>query len=257
MSHRPRKRFGQNFLHDDAVLLQMQQSISPQANDHMIEIGPGLGVLTRHLIGNVKNFEAIEIDRDLIGLLHESFDQYDNFILHEMDVLKADWFKLAGDGPIRVVGNLPYNISTPLMFHLFEAQPVIVDMYFLVQKEVGERLAAPVGDTRYSRLSVMAQYYCTIDCLFLVYPESFTPAPKVDSVFIRLVPRPSSEMQAKDVSRLESVVTMAFSQRRKTIRNSLGKLLNDAAFAALDINSKKRAQDLSVDDYVRIANYLA
>jgi len=212
-------------------------------------------VLTRYLVGAVEKFEAIEIDRDLIPILNETFGHHKNFTLYNQDVLQTNWSELADDKKLRIVGNLPYNISTPILFSLFGALDVIEDMYFLLQKEVGQRLGAEVGSTNYGRLSVMAQYFCDVEPLFLVDPDAFSPPPKVDSIFVRLVPKESAEHSAANVKKLASVVAMAFNQRRKTLRNSLRKILDDTAFAALNIDPQKRAQDLSVDDYVRIANF--
>lgn len=254
MAHRARKRFGQHFLNDELVLSQMQQAVSPHADDHLVEIGPGLGVLTQYLVGYVKLFEAIEIDRDLIPVLHEAFDHYPQFTLHEMDALKADWFSLAGDQKIRVVGNLPYNISTPLMFSLFEALDVIIDMHFLLQKEVGDRLCARVGSSQYGRLSVMAQYYCEIDSLFDVGPEAFSPPPKVNSSFLRLMPRSSDVRLRVDVMQLSRVVSTAFNQRRKTLRNSVQSLLSSDDLLEIGVDPQKRAQDVTVDEFVAMAS---
>lgn len=253
MAHRARKRFGQHFLQDEIVLAQMQQSIAPRAEDHLIEIGPGLGVLTRYLVSAVQAFEAIEIDRDLIPVLHEAFDHHPQFQLHELDALQADWFALAGDRRIRVVGNLPYNISTPLLFGLFEALDVVIDMHFLLQKEVGDRLCAAVGSSKFGRLSVMAQYYCEIESLFDVGPEAFSPPPKVNSSFLRLTPKPRDARLRVDVKKLSSVVSTAFNQRRKTLRNSVQSLLSSNDLQALGIDPQKRAQDVTVDEFVAMA----
>lgn len=257
MAHRARKRFGQHFLQDDVVLMQMQQSVAPNQADHLVEIGPGLGVLTQYLVSHVSKFEAIEIDRDLIPLLHEAFDHHPNFELHQMDALQLDWFELSGDSRIRVVGNLPYNISTPLLFRLFEAVDVIIDMHFLLQKEVADRLAASVGSSQYGRLSVMAQYFCEIESLFDVGPEAFSPPPKVNSSFIRLTPRSLVDRQQVNVDQLSKVASTAFNQRRKTLRNSLRSLITEEGLTALGIDPKKRAQDVSVQEFVSITNELA
>ncbi len=254
--HKPRKRFGQHFLSDESVLLDMQRVIAPKIADHMVEIGPGLGVLTRHLIDSVHRYDAIEIDRDLVAILKEAFSQHDNLTLHLQDVLSLNWFELATEKPMRVVGNLPYNISTPLLFDLFDAVAVIEDMHFLLQKEVGLRLAAPVGSSNYSRLTVMTHYFCDVELLFLVDPDAFTPPPKVDSVFVRLIPKRAQQIKAVDIKKLTAVVACAFNQRRKTLRNSLKDVLDDVGFAQLDIDPQRRAQDLSVEDFVRIANFV-
>lgn len=254
--HKHRKRFGQHFLSDEGILLEMQRCIGPQASDHMIEIGPGLGVLTRYLVGEVATYEAIEIDRDLVSVLHEAFDHHDNFTLHAQDALRVDWQALAGGVTLRVVGNLPYNISTPLLFKLYDAISVVKDMHFLLQREVGLRMGAAVGTTNYGRLSVMTQYFCDVELLFDVGPEAFTPPPKVESTFLRLTPKDIQSDQLCDVATLESVVATAFNQRRKTLRNSLRNVLDETAFLRLQIDPQKRAQDLTVAEYVRIANFL-
>ncbi len=252
--HHPRKRFGQHFLSDQAVLLQMERSIAPRPQDHMVEIGPGLGVLTRYLIDKVAKYEAIEIDRDLAPILQEAFAQHANFVLHTQDVLKTDWAALHQHQKLRLVGNLPYNISTPLLFSLFEVNPFIQDMHFLLQKEVGERLCAEVGSTHYGRLSVMSQYYGESELLFFVEPFCFTPPPKVDSVFLRLTPVVRTKI-AKDLVLFEKIVGTAFNQRRKTLRNSLRALVDPAVFEELGIDAQKRAQELTVDEYITITNY--
>ncbi len=254
--HKHRKRFGQHFLNDEGVLQEMAAVIAPVKTDEMVEIGPGLGVLTHHLVGEVAHYDAIEIDRDLVGVLKESLGHYVQFHLHEMDVLKVDWFQLAASRRLRVVGNLPYNISTPLLFSIFDAIDVIVDMHFLLQKEVAERLAAPVGSHQYGRISVMGQYYCDMELLFNVDPDAFTPPPKVNSTFLRLLPKEPT-IKAQDTALLERVTATAFNQRRKTLRNSLQTLLSLEDLERLGIDPKKRAQDLTVGEYVMLANSLS
>jgi 16S rRNA (adenine1518-N6/adenine1519-N6)-dimethyltransferase len=254
--HKHRKRFGQHFLSDESILQEMQRCIHPCSNDHMIEVGPGLGVLTRYLVDHVAQFEAIEIDRDLVALLGEAFGHHDNFTLHQQDVLRTDWAALAKEKKLRVVGNLPYNISTPLIFSLYNVIAKIEDMHFLLQREVGLRMAAGVGTSNYGRLSVMTQYFCDVELLFDVDPHAFTPPPKVNSTFLRLVPKNLETQQAVDIKALESVVATAFNQRRKTLRNSLRKVLDETAFSRLDIDPQKRAQDLGVAEYIKIANFL-
>ena len=251
--HKPRKRFGQHFLSDESILQEMQRAIAPQPDDHLIEIGPGLGVLTRQLVHHVARYDAIEIDRDLIPVLKEAFGHHANFTLHSQDVLTVDWFQFADNQKPRIVGNLPYNISTPLIFALFDAIDVVEDMHFLLQKEVGLRLAAGVGSSNYGRLSVMAQYFCEVELLFEVDPDAFTPPPKVDSIFIRMLPRPVSERQAENLKVLAMVVATAFNQRRKTLRNSLRNLIDVEQLIELSIDPKKRAQDLSVAEFIQIA----
>lgn len=252
--HKARKRFGQHFLHDEGVLQEMAAVIAPVSSDHMVEIGPGLGVLTRYLVGEVASYDAIEIDRDLVNVLKEAFGHYSQFHLHEMDVLKVDWSQLSAGRQLRVVGNLPYNISTPLLFSVFNALDVVKDMHFLLQKEVGERLAATVGSHQYGRLSVMGQYYCDMELLFEVDPDAFSPPPKVDSIFLRMLPLQNRQQQAQDVSVLERVVATAFNQRRKTLRNSLQTIIDADGLERLGIDPKKRAQDVTVNEYITLAN---
>lgn len=251
--HKHRKRFGQHFLNDEGLLQEMAAVIAPMPQDNMVEIGPGLGVLTHHLVGVVAHYDAIEIDRDLVGVLNEVMGHYPQFHLHEMDVLKVDWFRLAASHRLRVVGNLPYNISTPLLFSMFNAIDVIIDMHFLLQKEVAERLVATVGSHQYGRLSVMGQYYCDMELLFNVDPDAFIPPPKVDSTFLRLLPK-KPVLKAQDTTLLERVVATAFNQRRKTLRNSLQTVIDAEGLERLGIDPKKRAQDVTVSEYVMLAN---
>jgi len=248
-SHRARKRFGQHFLSDDTVVAQIIMAINPQKNDHIVEIGPGLGVLTEALLSCVSEMDAVELDRDIIPLLTKRCEKIGTLTLHEADALQFDFTALAGDNrPLRIVGNLPYNISTPLMFHLIESSQVISDMHFMLQKEVVNRLAAQPGNKEYGRLTVMMQYYCDVP------PESFDPPPKVNSAVVRLIPYSKPPVNVSDVKILAKVVTQAFSQRRKTLRNTLKPLLSAEEIKNLGIDPVRRAETLSLVEFSMLAN---
>lgn len=257
--HRARKRFGQNFLRDPGIISRIVRAIAPRPGDRLVEIGPGQGALTEPLIESAGGqLEVIELDRDLIPGLRVQFFNYPGFVVHEGDALKFDFRALRGDGePLRVVGNLPYNISTPLIAHLLEAGDVIADMHFMLQKEVVERLAAEPGGADWGRLSVMAQYRCRVDDLFTVPPEAFVPRPKVDSAIVRLTPYAELPWPATNEALLFDVVRQAFSQRRKTLRNNLKGMVDGDTLAALGIDPARRPQTLSVEEFVHIANHLA
>jgi 16S rRNA (adenine1518-N6/adenine1519-N6)-dimethyltransferase len=249
--HVARKRFGQNFLVDRGIIAAIVAAIDPQRGDTVVEIGPGLGALTEPLLARVDHLHVVEIDRDLIARLRRQHPA-DRLAIHEGDALAFD-FSTVGRG-LRLVGNLPYNISTPLLFHLAAYGDAVRDMHFMLQKEVVERLVAEPGDSDFSRISVMLQYRFHLEWLLDVPPESFDPAPKVDSAVVRLIPKAAAELDARDPARLERIVQQAFSQRRKMLRNTLKGILDEAAFAALGIDPTARAEDLAVADYVRIAN---
>lgn len=249
--HIPRKRFGQNFLVSRDIIGDIVDAIAPQHDDVMVEIGPGLGALTTPLLEKLNHLHVIEIDRDLIARLRGRFLQT-RLTLHEGDALMFDFLRL-GQG-LRVVGNLPYNISTPLLFHLAEFSENVRDMHFMLQKEVVDRMVAPPGGREYGRLSVMLQYRFELERLFLVSPEAFDPAPKVDSAIVRLRPKPASLRTAHDEARLGQIVMVAFGQRRKMLRNNLRDLFSETQLQALDIAPTARAEELAVEDYVRLAN---
>jgi len=256
MKHKARKRFGQNFLNDTEIIARIIGAINPATDDHVIEIGPGKAAITRPLLERLDSLDVVELDRDLIPLL-ANIDQSGKLRIHQADALNFDFCQLVkSDKPAHIVGNLPYNISTPLLFHLF-AQHCIVDMYFMLQKEVVQRLAAEPGNKRYGRLSVMAQYYCEITPLFDIGPECFDPAPKVTSAFVKLAPRPLHELTASSVNKLGQIVSMAFSQRRKTLRNALREVATAEEMEATGINPGSRAETLTVADYIALSNYLA
>jgi 16S rRNA (adenine1518-N6/adenine1519-N6)-dimethyltransferase len=251
-----KKRFGQNFLNDSGVLQQITSAIYPQLSEYLVEIGPGQGALTELLISEVKELDVIEIDRDLIEQLKEKFAACEQLTIHSSDVLKFDFNCYKGSpAKVRVIGNLPYNISTPLLFKLFNHLEAIKDMHFMLQKEVVERLTATCGDHHYGRLSIMTQYYCDTEYLFNVSPNAFTPPPKVDSAFVRLTPK-APKLVAKSIDSLSTVVREAFTYRRKTLSNSLKKLITAEQLSRLDIDPKKRPQQLTVEDFVKISNIL-
>jgi 16S rRNA (adenine1518-N6/adenine1519-N6)-dimethyltransferase len=260
--HRARKRFGQNFLTDPYVVAGIVAAISPQKDDHIVEIGPGLGVLTESLLPCVTAMDAVELDRDIIPKLKEHCDslsgRHGKLHIHEADALKFDFASLAADGrPLRIVGNLPYNISTPLMFHLLSLHTLIHDMHFMLQKEVVARLAAVPVNKDYGRLSVMMQYHCKVESLMDVPPEAFTPAPKVNSAVVRLVPYSEQPVRVDNVNRLEKLVTQAFSQRRKTLRNTLKPMLSAEQMESVGIDPKRRAETLSLAEFATLTNSLS
>ncbi|WP_269531753.1 16S rRNA (adenine(1518)-N(6)/adenine(1519)-N(6))-dimethyltransferase RsmA [Chitinimonas sp. BJYL2] len=258
-THIPRKRFGQNFLEDQAVINDIISCIGPQASDAMVEIGPGLAALTAPLLAKLDVLHAVEIDRDIVARLQGRFAP-GKLVIHNFDALKFDFgalaTQLAPGGQIRLVGNLPYNISTPLLFHLASFAPQIADCHFMLQNEVVLRMVAEPGCADYGRLSVMLQYHFHMEKLLDVPPEAFNPPPKVDSAIVRMIPRPF-ELAVTDLAGLEKLVAQAFAQRRKTLRNNLKGLVSDALFAELEIDPTQRAENITVRDYVRLANALA
>ena len=254
MHHQPRKRFGQNFLRDDSVIDAIARAIAPMKGDHVVEIGPGEGALTQALIGSGCQLDAIELDRELRTRLLASFSTYPDFTLHSADALKFDFASLVSErNPLRVVGNLPYNISTPLIFRLLDQAELIADMHFMLQLEVVDRLAALPGTKDWGRLGVMTQFQCGIEKLFEVPPEAFYPPPKVQSAVVRLIPHATPQFPDTDKKKLSKVVTQAFSQRRKTLRNNFKGVLTDADFEVIDIEPTCRAETLSISDFVAIA----
>ncbi|MFC0337281.1 dimethyladenosine transferase [Kushneria avicenniae] len=255
---RARKRFGQNFLQDHGVIERIVASIHPQKDDRLVEIGPGQGALTEVLLEAHGALEAVELDRDLIPGLRTRFFNYPDFHIIEGDALALDFSALRGDGPpLRVVGNLPYNISTPLIFHLLGAGNAVRDMHFMLQKEVVARLAAEPGTGQWGRLSIMTRYYCQVEALFDVPPEAFIPQPKVDSSIVRLIPWQTRPHVAHDEALLSDLVRRAFSQRRKTLRNNLRDIMSAEALTSLDIAPSRRPETLSVGEFVTIANHLS
>ncbi len=255
--HQARKRFGQNFLHDQNVIDRIISGINPRPGDRIVEIGPGLGALTEPLLeANGGKLDVVELDRDLIPILRTKFFNYPDFIIHESDALKFNFDRLAEDGqPIRIVGNLPYNISTPLIFHLLESIQHLKDMHFMLQKEVVDRMAAVPGSSAYGRLGIMTQYYCKVQPLFLVGPEAFDPAPKVESAIVRLIPHKQLPFPVADMERLQMIVRVAFTKRRKTLRNALSGVVSEEAFAALAIDPGLRPENLTLQQFTQLANW--
>lgn len=256
IGHQARKRFGQNFLHDPGVIEQIIRAINPKPEDDIVEIGPGLGALTEEILAVNPRLQVVELDRDLIPVLRTKFFNYPEFRIHEADALKFDFSELMVDRPLRIIGNLPYNISTPLIFHLLAQAGVVQDMHFMLQKEVVQRMAAVPGDNNYGRLGIMTQYFCRVQPLFEVGSGAFRPAPKVDSAIVRLVPHKTLPQQAKDLETLQAVVRTAFNARRKTLRKALGGLVSVEQLQSLGINDGLRPENLSLADYVAIADRL-
>jgi 16S rRNA (adenine1518-N6/adenine1519-N6)-dimethyltransferase len=251
--HRARKRFGQNFLQDHGVIDNILRAINPRPEDHLVEIGPGQGALTGQLAASACRLDVIELDRDLVPGLLAAFSVNPKFRLHCADALKFDFASLADDArPLRVVGNLPYNISTPLIFKLLENTAIIRDMHFMLQLEVVDRLAARPGSKDWGRLGIMAQYHCAVDKLFEVPPEAFNPRPKVQSAIVRLAPWQQSPWPACDTGLLRELVQTAFGQRRKTLRNNLKGLIDIARLEALGIDPGARAETLELSQFIEI-----
>jgi 16S rRNA (adenine1518-N6/adenine1519-N6)-dimethyltransferase len=255
MNYKTKKRFGQHFLHDQNIIMKLVRSIHPKHDDNIVEIGPGLGALTFPLLQELDHLNVVELDRDVIARLKSIGDTKGKFTIHESDALKFDFAQLAtGDKTLRVVGNLPYNISTPLIFHLLEHKQNIIDMHFMLQKEVVDRLTAEPGSKDYGRLSVMAQYHCQCEYLFFVPPGAFNPPPKVDSAIIRMQPWTKPPFKANDPARLAEIVQAAFSKRRKTLRNSLKDHLDGEQIEAAGVDPSLRPEVLSVEQFVALAN---
>lgn len=252
MRHHPRKRFGQNFLIDSSVITRIVAEIDPQQSDRMIEIGPGLGALTKPLLQRLDRLAVIEIDRDIVARLEKQFSSV-KLTIHSIDALQFDFSTLGNQ--LRIVGNLPYNISTPLLFHLSHYSQIILDMHFMLQKEVVERMVAKPGTSNYGRLSVMLQYHFNMTHVFNVMPHSFSPSPKVESAIVDMIPRPQAQKNAQDETLLSQIVLAAFSQRRKTLKNTLQPYLTAQDFEVLAIDSQLRAENLSIENFVVIANF--
>lgn len=254
--HFARKRFGQNFLNDENVIENIVAAIQPKKDQALVEIGPGLAALTLPVSQYVDHLTVIEIDRDLATRLLENPFLKDKINVIQQDAMTVDFTALANqmNQPLRVFGNLPYNISTPLMFHLFQFTHAISDMHFMLQKEVVNRLVAAPNSKAYGRLSVMAQYYCQIIPVLEVPPYAFKPAPKVDSAVVKLIPHKSLPHPVDDVRALSRITTEAFNQRRKTIRNSLSNIFSAESLTNLGIDLDARAENLSVQQYCQLAN---
>ena len=256
-SHRPRKRFGQHFLKDPNVVAHIVAAINPQREDRIVEIGPGLGALTQALLPYLQHMHAVELDRDILPKLQKKTLPLGNLTIHGADALQFDFCSLApNQEKLRIVGNLPYNISTPLMFALIGQAHCIQDMHFMLQKEVVDRIASSPNTANYGKLSVMVQYYCQVDKLFNVPPDAFSPPPKVDSAVVRLTPYTHAPVSVKDIEVFEKVVSRAFAQRRKTLRNNLKDLVSDAQFTTAGIDPQRRAETLSLQEFAVLANTL-
>lgn len=253
MSHVPRKRFGQHFLHDAGILRKIVQAISPQHDDNLVEIGPGEGALTLPLLRAAGHLTAIELDRDLVPRLRASAEGVGELDIINADVLTVDFAKLATRGPLRVVGNLPYNISSPILFHCLDHIDAIEDMHFMLQKEVVERMAAAPGSKVYGRLSVMLQLVCRVDPLLNVPPGAFRPPPKVDSAVVRLTPRAIAERPTADGALIARIVKAAFGQRRKTLSNALANVVSPEQIVAAGIEPRVRAEQLAPAAFVELA----
>ncbi len=251
--HRPRKRFSQNFLHDPAVIARIIAAFNPQPDDRVVEIGPGKGALTAPLLEQLKTLQVIELDRDL-GATLESRYPPKRCRVHIGDALEFEFHTLT-DTPrsLRIIGNLPYNISTPLIFHLLDQQVWIKDMHFMLQKEVVERMGAVPGTRNYGRLSVMLQVHCQCNFLFQVGPGAFSPAPRVDSSIVRLIPHDQALVHGRTREVLDRLLKQMFSKRRKTIRNCLRGILAEAEIHGCDVDSSQRPEQLALKQFIRLA----
>ena len=255
MKHVAKKRFGQNFLTDHTVLHDIMRVIVPQAGDAMVEIGPGLGAMTRMLLDSVKQLHVVELDRDLVKRLHANFDPA-RLIVHAGDALQFDFatIPVPPGQKLRVVGNLPYNISSPLLFHLTEIAPLVQDQHFMLQKEVVERMVAPPGSKTYGRLSVMLQWRYQMELMFIVPPTAFDPPPRVESAIVRMIP--IAQPLACNQQALEQVVLKAFSQRRKVIRNCVAGMFSEDDLRAAGIDPQLRPEAVGLEQFVALANRL-
>ena len=255
--HKAKKKFGQNFLVDERIIDDIVAAIHPEPDDNMVEIGPGLGALTRPLLKRLNRLHVVEIDRDIIARLEHDYPQDDpqrKLIVHAGDALAFDFAALPA--PLRIVGNLPYNISSPLLFHFAACAGRISDMHFMLQNEVVERMVAMPSTPEYGRLSVMLQYRFFMEKLLDVPPQSFRPAPKVNSAIVRMIPLPAGEIAVRNEKLFAAIVRAAFGQRRKTLRNTLRGYLNEENFAQLGIDAQLRAENLSVTEFASVANHL-
>ena len=255
MKHIPRKRFGQNFLTDDGVLHDIIRAIDPRPDDTVVEIGPGLAAMTRLLLQSLQHLHVVELDRDLVARLKKSFDPQ-QLTIHEGDALKFDFTSIPvpADRKLRVVGNLPYNISSPLLFHLTQIAPQVQDQHFMLQKEVVERMVAEPGSKEYGRLSVMLQWRYYMELLFVVPPTAFDPPPQVDSAIVRMIPL--AQPHACDEKKLEQVVTKAFSQRRKVIRNCVAGMFTENDLIDAGVDPQARPEAVPVEQFIALANRL-
>lgn len=256
--HKPRKRFGQNFLHDQSVINRIIEAINPCLNDRLVEIGPGQGALTEPLAATGALLDCIELDRDLAKYLRQHYAENSQVTVYEKDGLKFDFAELApARGSLRIVGNLPYNTSTPMLFHLMKYQELIKDMTFMLQLEVVQRMTAKPGNKNYGRLGLMLQYFCEIEHLFNVPSAAFSPKPKVVSALARLTPHSQLPIVAKDVNCLQIVIRTAFNQRRKTLKNSLKSIVSEETLNKLPLDGSLRPENLNLRDYVIISDAIS
>jgi len=257
MNHKARKRFGQNFLQDQTIIDAILATIEVQAGEHWVEIGPGMGAITAPLLQKKAQLDVVELDRDLVIFLQNKFHSLDGLTIHSADALTFDFSSLyQPPQKLRIIGNLPYNISTPLLFHLLANSHVIEDMHFMLQKEVVNRICANPGNKQYGRLTVMLNYYCQTEWVMDVAPESFNPIPQVNSAIVKLTPHRSPVVEVNDVGQLNQVVIAAFSQRRKTIRNSLKKLISEQQICESGIDPSVRAESISLVDFAKLSGLL-
>ncbi len=253
----PRKRFGQHFLSDPVFVSKIIDAFDPHPGENILEIGPGLGALTRELLRRARRVQAIEIDRDLIPRLRAECGPIGELNVYTADALRFDYCsQTVGDRKLRLIGNLPYNISTPLLFYLLDQAKCIEDMLFMLQKEVVDRVVAAPGSKDYGRLSVMIQWRCRAQRLFHVPPGAFRPPPKVESAVVRLVPRPEPGVAVRNPASFARVVQSAFAQRRKTLRNSLRGILDARAISALGIDPTRRPETLEIREFAALADAL-
>lgn len=254
--HVPRKRFGQNFLRDSTVIARIVQAVAPSAAQPVVEIGPGEGALSFALLERIDELYVVEIDRQLAARLRAYQHPHKRLHVIESDALRVDWRQLFPDTPFRLVGNLPYNVSTPLLFHALASADSITDMHFMLQREVVERMAAPPGSKVYGRLSVMLQAVCQVEPLFTVPASAFWPEPKVESMVVRLVPNPAHAAQVAQDPRWEGLIRAAFAQRRKTLRNALRGMVTDAQLLQAGIAPESRAEQVDVARYRTLSTLL-
>ncbi|WP_051885369.1 16S rRNA (adenine(1518)-N(6)/adenine(1519)-N(6))-dimethyltransferase RsmA [Lysobacter antibioticus] len=252
-----KKHLGQHFLHDGGIIAMIVQAVDPKPGDHLVEIGPGQGAITFPLLDRHGELTVIEFDRDLIFPLTDGARAHGTLEVIHRDVLTVDFTALANEDKIRLVGNLPYNLSSPILFHALDHAAVIRDMHFMLQKEVVDRMAAGPGSKVFGRLSVMLQAYCQVIALFDVPPGAFRPPPKVDSAVVRMIPHAPDKIGIVDHALFARVVRDAFGQRRKTLRNALSQVCNGAAIEAAGLRPDARAEQIEVADFVRLANALA
>jgi 16S rRNA (adenine1518-N6/adenine1519-N6)-dimethyltransferase len=256
--HRPRKRFGQHFLHDPGVIRRILDALQPIAGEHLVEIGPGSGALTCPLLATVGCLEVVELDRELLPVLERRCQGLGELHSYQADALHFDFARLRRDQRrLRIVGNLPYNIATPLLFHLLEQVEHIHDMHFMLQREVAERMAAGPGQAAYGRLSVMVQYYCRVAPLFTLGRGAFSPPPRVESAFVQFIPHAQPPVTVPDEPVFAALVRQAFSGRRKTLRNTLKGLLGSAAIEAAGVDPEARPATLSLADFAALSKQLA